>query len=133
MLPSGKSSTSVLVHDKKSADALSLPVVRCCRWKVLPQDERDGIKNYVVGKIMEIAKDEATMEHNKLFLNKLNMVLVQILKQVGARALLFVHDRQSIQRGEGGRAGGQAGCLSLLLNHHMHATVFMMVPHLNTV
>lgn len=78
-----------------------LPAVCCCRWKVLPQDERDGIKNYVVGKIMEIAKDEATMEHNKLFLNKLNMVLVQILKQVSARTLLITHDRRSNQS-EGG-------------------------------
>lgn len=95
---------------------------------MLPQDERDGIKNYVVGKIMEIAKDEATMEHNKLFLNKLNMVLVQILKQVSVRTLLFVHDRQSIQRKEGG--GGRAG---RMLKHHMLAKGLMMDPHLNTV
>lgn len=61
------------------------------RWKVLPADEREGIKNYVVGKIMDIAKDEATMEREKLFLNKLNIVLVQILKQVGGVDLLHQH------------------------------------------
>lgn len=52
------------------------------RWKILPAEEREGIKNYIVGKVVDISKDEASMQAEKLFLNKLNVILVQILKQV---------------------------------------------------
>jgi len=48
----------------------------------LPAEEREGIKNYIVGKVVDISKDEASMQAEKLFLNKLNVILVQILKQV---------------------------------------------------
>ena len=51
------------------------------RWKILPADEREGIKNYIVGKVVDISKDDASMAAEKLFLNKLNVILVQILKQ----------------------------------------------------
>lgn len=51
------------------------------RWKILPAEEREGIKNYIVGKVVEISKDDASMAAERLFLNKLNMALVQVLKQ----------------------------------------------------
>ena len=51
------------------------------RWKILPAEEREGIKNYIVGKIVEISREEARMQAEKIFLNKLNVILVHILKQ----------------------------------------------------
>lgn len=84
------------------------------RWKILPAEEREGIKNYIVGKVVDISKDEASMQTEKLFLNKLNVILVQILKQVRpcvhacvrAWGLLSPHPRES------------ATCPSLTLSPH---------------
>lgn len=51
------------------------------RWKVLPTDQREGIKNYVVGKVIQVSSDETLANSEKFFLSKLNLTLVQILKQ----------------------------------------------------
>mmetsp|Transcript_17623 Transcript_17623/g.23321 ORF Transcript_17623/g.23321 Transcript_17623/m.23321 type:complete len:1082 (+) Transcript_17623:484-3729(+) len=51
------------------------------RWKILPADQREGIKNYVVGKVIAMSSDEATMSSERVFISKLNLTLVQILKQ----------------------------------------------------
>jgi len=51
------------------------------RWKILPQEQRDGIKNYVVGKIITMSQDEQTLHQEKVFISKLNLTLVEILKQ----------------------------------------------------
>eukprot|EP00970_Alexandrium_tamarense_P000601 scaffold69_cov198-Alexandrium_tamarense.AAC.41 len=51
------------------------------RWKVLPPEQREGIKNYVVGKVIQISSDEALMKQERVFISKLNLTLVQILKQ----------------------------------------------------
>ena len=51
------------------------------RWKILPQEQREGIKNYVVGKIIHMSQDEQTLRQEKVFISKLNLTLVEILKQ----------------------------------------------------
>lgn len=51
------------------------------RWKVLPEDQRSGIRNFVVGVIVKTSSDEQTLRREKSFVNKLNLILVQILKQ----------------------------------------------------
>eukprot|EP00566_Odontella_aurita_P002334 CAMPEP_0113600474 /NCGR_PEP_ID=MMETSP0015_2-20120614/42722_1 /TAXON_ID=2838 /ORGANISM="Odontella" /LENGTH=1086 /DNA_ID=CAMNT_0000508725 /DNA_START=303 /DNA_END=3563 /DNA_ORIENTATION=- /assembly_acc=CAM_ASM_000160 len=51
------------------------------RWKVMPAEQREGIKNYVVGKIISMSSDEQIMKREKVFVAKLNLTLVQILKQ----------------------------------------------------
>lgn len=51
------------------------------RWKVLPRNQCEGIKKYVVGLIIKTSSDSKTMEANKVYLNKLNIILVQILKR----------------------------------------------------
>mmetsp|Transcript_13608 Transcript_13608/g.29205 ORF Transcript_13608/g.29205 Transcript_13608/m.29205 type:complete len:1087 (-) Transcript_13608:62-3322(-) len=51
------------------------------RWKVLPAEQREGIKNYVVGKVIQVSSDEGLATTEKVFLSKLNLTLVQILKQ----------------------------------------------------
>lgn len=51
------------------------------RWGALPDEQREGIKMYVSNLIIQIATDEATFRKERTFLNKLNLVLVDILKQ----------------------------------------------------
>uniref|UniRef100_U5ELY4 Exportin-1 n=1 Tax=Corethrella appendiculata TaxID=1370023 RepID=U5ELY4_9DIPT len=51
------------------------------RWKILPRNQCEGIKKYVVGLIIKTSSDASTMETNKVYLNKLNIILVQILKR----------------------------------------------------
>lgn len=51
------------------------------RWKILPRNQCEGIKKYVVGLIIKTSSDPAVMEANKVYLNKLNMILVEILKR----------------------------------------------------
>lgn len=51
------------------------------RWKVLPRQQCEGIKKYIVGLIIKTSSDSETMEREKVYLNKLNMILVQILKR----------------------------------------------------
>lgn len=51
------------------------------RWKVLPRNQCEGIKKYVVGLIIKTSSDPKVMETNKVYLNKLNIILVQILKR----------------------------------------------------
>ncbi|EFC47202.1 exportin-1 [Naegleria gruberi] len=51
------------------------------RWKILPPDERDGVKNFIVLTVINCSKDETYFRQHKLFINKLNEVLVAIVKQ----------------------------------------------------
>ncbi|KAF9127184.1 Karyopherin transporter [Mortierella sp. 14UC] len=51
------------------------------RWKMLPPEQCQGIRNYTVGLIVKLSSDDVTLQQQKTLLGKLNMVLVQILKQ----------------------------------------------------
>ncbi|KAH0584323.1 Exportin-1 [Termitomyces sp. 'cryptogamus'] len=51
------------------------------RWKTLPDGQRQGIRNFVVGVTVKVASDEVAMRKEKAYINKLNLALVQILKQ----------------------------------------------------
>ncbi|XP_075225600.1 exportin-1 emb [Lycorma delicatula] len=51
------------------------------RWKVLPRNQCEGIKKYIVGLIIKTSSDPETLEREKMYLNKLNMILVQVLKR----------------------------------------------------
>ncbi|KAI0063955.1 Xpo1-domain-containing protein [Artomyces pyxidatus] len=51
------------------------------RWKTLPEAQRQGVLNFVVRITVKVASDEATMHKEKTYINKLNLALVQILKQ----------------------------------------------------
>jgi exportin-1 len=50
-------------------------------WKVIELDTREGIKSYVVSKIFSLSSSDESMKKNKSFLSRLNLVLVQLLKQ----------------------------------------------------
>jgi exportin-1 len=51
------------------------------RWKVLPADQREGIKEYIVNLIIKLSQDKQTLQASKVLLSKLNLVLVEIVKQ----------------------------------------------------
>ncbi|CAN7107955.1 unnamed protein product [Brassica rapa subsp. narinosa] len=50
------------------------------RWKALPVVQRDGMKIYISDVIVELSKNEASFRSETLYINKLNLILVQILK-----------------------------------------------------
>lgn len=78
------------------------------RWKTLPQSQRDAIKTYLVRKIVEVrrpgdrrpplpvaltpaplpqlAKDDATLQGQKLFVSQMNQTLVEARARATAAA-----------------------------------------------
>lgn len=58
-----------------------LESVVCFKWGALPMEQREGIKTYLSNLIIKYSTDEALFRGQRRFLGKLNMVLVQILKQ----------------------------------------------------
>lgn len=51
------------------------------RWKILPRNQCLGIRNFVVNQILEAAASEESLKANRVFVNKLDLTLVTILKQ----------------------------------------------------
>ncbi|XP_008792647.1 protein EXPORTIN 1A-like [Phoenix dactylifera] len=50
------------------------------RWNALPVEQRDGIKNYISEVIVKISSNEDSFRQERLYVNKLNVILVQVLK-----------------------------------------------------
>ncbi|GLJ31785.1 hypothetical protein SUGI_0639370 [Cryptomeria japonica] len=50
------------------------------RWNALPVEQRDGIKNFISDLIVQLSGDEVSFRREKLYVNKLNVILVQVLK-----------------------------------------------------
>ncbi|KNZ75454.1 Exportin-1 [Termitomyces sp. J132] len=53
------------------------------RWKTLPDGQRQGIRNFVVGVTVKVASDEVAMRKEKAYINKLNLALVQVRPFLG--------------------------------------------------
>ncbi|PHH83820.1 hypothetical protein CDD82_9 [Ophiocordyceps australis] len=51
------------------------------RWKVLPRDQCQGIRNFIVQFIIQSSNSEESLRANKTLINKLNLVLISVLKQ----------------------------------------------------
>ncbi|PVU86567.1 hypothetical protein BB560_006659 [Smittium megazygosporum] len=51
------------------------------KWKIIPKDQQNGIKNYVVETIIKNSTTEQSLRLNRIYLSKLNLILVQLLKQ----------------------------------------------------
>ncbi|KAK3345143.1 exportin-1 [Neurospora tetraspora] len=51
------------------------------RWKVLPREQCHGIRNFVVQYILQCSSSEELLKTHRVLLNKLNLVLVSVLKQ----------------------------------------------------
>ena len=77
------------------------------KWGALPLEQREGIKTYVSNLIIKYSTDETLFRTQTTFLKKLNVILVQILKQVrgalddltqaGMMFLDFVEECQSAE------------------------------------
>ncbi|CAI4062868.1 hypothetical protein SKDZ_07G4610 [Saccharomyces kudriavzevii ZP591] len=51
------------------------------KWKLLPNDHRIGIRNFLVGMIISMCQDDEVFKTQKNLINKSDLTLVQILKQ----------------------------------------------------
>lgn len=51
------------------------------KWKLLPEEQRVGIRNFVVGMVITLCQDDALFQSQKNLINKSDLTLVQILKQ----------------------------------------------------
>jgi len=51
------------------------------KWNVLPHEQREGIKNYVSNIIIRLCSDEQTFRRERAFINKLNTILIEVVKQ----------------------------------------------------
>ncbi|GAW01678.1 hypothetical protein LENED_003286 [Lentinula edodes] len=52
------------------------------RWKSLPDGQRQGMRNFLITVTIEIASDEVTARKEKIYLNKLNLAMVQEASRV---------------------------------------------------
>lgn len=50
------------------------------KWKILPKNQTEAIKKYIVGLIIKNSSDDATLTREKTYVNKMNLILIQILK-----------------------------------------------------
>ncbi|TXG48700.1 hypothetical protein EZV62_024575 [Acer yangbiense] len=63
------------------------------RWNALPVEQRDGMKNYISEVIVQLSSNETSFRQERLYVNKLNIILVQILKhEWPARWRSFIPD-----------------------------------------
>lgn len=51
------------------------------KWKLLPEEQRIGIRNFIVGMIISMCQDEEIFKTQKNLINKSDLTLVQVLKQ----------------------------------------------------
>ncbi|WFD31477.1 Karyopherin transporter [Malassezia sp. CBS 17886] len=51
------------------------------RWKVLPVDQQQGIRNFIVELVVQLSSDEEMLRRERTLLGKLDTTLIQILKQ----------------------------------------------------
>lgn len=51
------------------------------KWKIIPSQQQTGIKNYIVNTIIKRSSNPETLVKEKVYIRKLDEVLVQIIKQ----------------------------------------------------
>lgn len=52
------------------------------RWKTLPDGQRQGIRNFIVGVTVKVASDDVSLRKEKTYINKLNLALVQVSSDI---------------------------------------------------
>lgn len=52
------------------------------RWGALPDEQREGIKTYISNLIIKLCTDNASFRTQRAFLNKMNVVLVQVQRLI---------------------------------------------------
>ncbi|KAK4535897.1 hypothetical protein CDCA_CDCA06G1922 [Cyanidium caldarium] len=51
------------------------------RWKALPVETREAIKLYIQNKVIALSSSDATLESQRVFVSKLNLILVLVVAQ----------------------------------------------------
>ncbi|GME79441.1 unnamed protein product [Ambrosiozyma monospora] len=51
------------------------------KWKLLPQDQRLGIRNFLANMIIAMCQDESQFTSERALISKLNLTLVEVIKQ----------------------------------------------------
>lgn len=51
------------------------------RWKTLPRNTCESIRNYVVNKLIKLSQTDDSLRRERVFVSKLSLILVQIVKQ----------------------------------------------------
>jgi exportin-1 len=51
------------------------------RWKTLPRETADSIRNYVVNLVIKLSSTDEELSRQRVFVGKLNLILVQVVKQ----------------------------------------------------
>ena len=64
------------------------------RWGALPVEQREGIRNYVSNLIIKLSTDETVFRAEKVFINKLNLILVEV--RLAAEQLLSHNPAASV-------------------------------------
>lgn len=57
------------------------------RWKVLPKEQCQGIRNYVVSVMIKTSSDETTLVRERTYLNKLRLTLVAVISRMTTKSL----------------------------------------------
>ncbi|CAD0097394.1 unnamed protein product [Aureobasidium mustum] len=70
-----------ILQDAQYAQTKFLDNVIMTRWKVLPREQCQGIRNFVVQFIIQMSSTDESLRKERALINKLNLVLVSILKQ----------------------------------------------------
>ena len=71
----GNANRAVSVETQALDDAINT------RWKILPEEQRAGIKGFIVNKIIGLSSDEQSASQERTMIHQMNKVLVSILKQ----------------------------------------------------
>jgi exportin-1 len=51
------------------------------RWKTLPRETADSIRNYVVNLVIKLSSTDEELARQRVFVSKLNLILVSVVKQ----------------------------------------------------
>ena len=54
------------------------------RWRALPRNQCDGIRKYIVGLIIKLSSVQENLERERVYLRKLNFILVQVRRRCRA-------------------------------------------------
>ncbi|WJX89884.1 Protein EXPORTIN 1B [Trifolium repens] len=85
-----------VMHILQNTQNLTLQVLEGLikyRWNALPAEQRDGMTNFISDIIVQLSSYEASFRMERLYVNKLNIILVQILKhEWPARWRSFIPD-----------------------------------------
>ena len=48
------------------------------RWKILPRDQCQAIKTYIIGLVLKLSQTDEQLQREKVVIGKINDVLVQV-------------------------------------------------------